>query len=103
MRPGSVLLDLAVEQGGNVEGVVAGQVTTTPGGVRVIGFENLPGRVAVDASTLYARNLHAFVQLMFQYADQVAAEAGAAPPEVKDDILDAARVVRGGSVTFPSA
>jgi NAD(P) transhydrogenase subunit alpha len=95
MRPGSVLIDLAVEQGGNVEGVVRGEVTTAAGGVRVIGFENLPGRVAVDASTLYARNLHAFVQLLFQHVDGTA-------PETRDDILDAARVVRGGAILFPA-
>jgi NAD(P) transhydrogenase subunit alpha len=102
MRPGSVVLDLAVEQGGNVEGVVPDEVTTTPGGVHIIGLANLPGRVAVDASTLYARNLHAFVQHLFQHADKTAAESEAAAVDAKDDILDAARVVRGGSVIFPA-
>jgi NAD(P) transhydrogenase subunit alpha len=94
MRPGSVLVDLAVEQGGNVEGVAPGVVTTTEGGVKIIGFENLPARVAVDASTLYARNLHALVQHLFQVQAQGDAE---------DDILKAAGVVRGGAVVFPAA
>ncbi|HKR87762.1 MAG TPA: Re/Si-specific NAD(P)(+) transhydrogenase subunit alpha [Phenylobacterium sp.] len=93
MRPGSVLLDLAVEQGGNVEGVVAGQVTTTAGGVHVIGYENLPARVAVDSSTLYARNLLAFVQHLFEQPE------GA---ETDDDILRASSVVRRGAVVFPA-
>jgi NAD(P) transhydrogenase subunit alpha len=92
MRPGSVLLDLAVEQGGNIEGVVAGQVTTTAGGVHVIGFENLPGRVAVDSSTLYARNLLAFVQHLFQQTESA---------EADDEILKASRVVQRGDVVYP--
>jgi NAD(P) transhydrogenase subunit alpha len=94
MRPGAVLIDLAVEQGGNIEGVKAGEIATTPGGVKVIGVENLPARVALDASTLYARNLQAFVgHLLQQEAKEAAAE---------DEILKPACVVRGGSVVFPA-
>ena len=89
MRPGSVVVDMAVEQGGNVEGVRAGEVTRTANGVSLVGFENLAGRVAADASTLYARNLHAFLQHLFQNA----AETG-------DEILSAARVVDGGQVLY---
>jgi NAD(P) transhydrogenase subunit alpha len=93
MRPGSVVVDLAVEQGGNVEGVKAGEILTTANGVKVIGHENLPARVAVDASTLYARNLQAFVQHLLQQAEKGTA--------AEDDILKAACVVREGSVVFP--
>lgn len=100
MRSGSVLVDLAVEQGGNIEGVVPGQILTTPQGVQVVGYENLPARVAVDASTLYARNLHAFVQHLFQ---QEAAAADPATGGVEDEILKASGVVRGGAVVFPAA
>lgn len=96
MRPGSVLVDLAVEQGGNIEGVKADEILTTPGGVQVVGYANLPGRVAVDASTLYARNLLAFVQHLVQ---QTASETGGAD----DDILKASNVVRAGAVVFASA
>jgi NAD(P) transhydrogenase subunit alpha len=96
MRPGSVLVDLAVEQGGNIEGVKADEILTTPGGVQVVGYASLPGRVAVDASTLYARNLLAFVQHLVQ---QTAAEGGGAD----DDILKASNVVRAGAVVFASA
>jgi len=92
MRAGSVLVDLAVEQGGNIEGVVAGKVETTPGGVHVVGYENLPGRVAVDSSTLYARNLHAFVTHLFSQADADAA--------AQDEILKPAAVVRADAVVF---
>jgi NAD(P) transhydrogenase subunit alpha len=94
MRSGSVLVDLAVEQGGNIEGVTPGQVTTTPNGVTVVGLENLPGRVAVDSSVLYARNLHAFVTHLLQQADAQAA--------AEDEILKAASVVRGDAVVFAS-
>ena len=95
MRAGSVLVDLAVEQGGNIEGVVAGKVETTPGGVHVVGYENLPGRVAVDSSTLYARNLHAFVTHLFSQADADAA--------AQDEILKPAAVVRADAVVFGAA
>ena len=56
MRPGSVIVDLAVEQGGNVEGSEAGTVVVKHG-VRIVGLVNLPGMLAADASALYARNL----------------------------------------------
>jgi NAD(P) transhydrogenase subunit alpha len=60
MKEGTVVVDLAAEVGGNVEGVVPGEETVT-GGVRIIGFENFPGRVAVHASQMYSRNLASFV------------------------------------------
>jgi NAD(P) transhydrogenase subunit alpha len=92
MRPGSVLVDLAVEQGGNVEGVVADQVTSTPGGVRVVGLANLASKVALDASTLYAKNLQAFVGHLLPHLD-----AGTGS---EDDILTASAVVRAGDVVY---
>jgi len=60
MKGGSVVVDLAVEGGGNVEGVVPGEETTVQG-VRIIGFENMPGRVPVHASQMYSRNLLNFI------------------------------------------
>jgi NAD(P) transhydrogenase subunit alpha len=95
MRPGSVLVDLAVEQGGNIEGVKRGEIWTTDHGVQVIGFENLAGRVAVDASTLYARNLHAFVTHLIQHTEKT--------PDAEDEILKAACVVQGGAVLFAAS
>ncbi len=56
MRPGSVIVDMAVESGGNVEGSVMGQVVMQ-NGVTLVGYRNLPGRVSYDASALYARNV----------------------------------------------
>jgi NAD(P) transhydrogenase subunit alpha len=63
MKPGSVIVDLAIEQGGNVVGAKLGEVTTTKNGVKILGIPNLPGRIAADASALYARNLMAFAGL----------------------------------------
>ncbi len=63
MRPGSVIVDLAVEQGGNVEGIERGRIAVKHG-VKLIGLENLPASVPFDASALYARNLFNFLSLM---------------------------------------
>ena len=60
MRPGSVIVDLAVEQGGNVEGAVAGAVVTRHG-VKIVGHRNVPSRLAADASALFSRNLFNFL------------------------------------------
>ena len=90
MKPGSVLIDLAVEAGGNVEGAKAGEVVTTANGVQIVGHTNLPGRIAADASALYAKNLVAFVGLMIK--------DGAVALDLEDEILKAAVVTHGGAV-----
>jgi len=64
MMPGSVIVDLAVEAGGNVEGSRLGEIATTANGVKIIGHPNMPSRIAVDASQLYARNLLAFLGVL---------------------------------------
>src|SRR5260370_19868050 len=64
MRPGSVIVDLAVEQGGNCEGSEFGKVVTTANGVKIVGHANVPSRIAVDASQLYAKNLLNFLALI---------------------------------------
>lgn len=63
MRPGSVLVDLAVERGGNVEGAKAGEVVDM-NGVKIVGHYNMAGRIAATASQLYARNLYAFLEVL---------------------------------------
>jgi proton-translocating NAD(P)+ transhydrogenase subunit alpha len=63
MKPGAVVVDLAVEQGGNVEGIERGRIVAKHG-VKLIGIENLPATVPFDASALYARNLYNFLVLM---------------------------------------
>ena len=60
MQPGSVIVDLAVEQGGNVEGAVAGEVVERHG-VKIVGHRNVPSRLAADTSALFARNLYNFL------------------------------------------
>lgn len=90
MKPGSVIVDLAVEAGGNVEGSKPGEVVTTANGVKIVGWTNLPGRIAADASALYARNLVAFVGLMVK--------DGALALDMDEEILKAAAVTHGGQV-----
>eukprot|EP01035_Chromulina_nebulosa_P054360 gene54360-74468_t len=63
MKPGSVLVDLAVERGGNVEGVKANEVVDL-NGVKLVGYTNLAGRVPASASSLYARNLFSFIETL---------------------------------------
>ena len=92
MKPGSVLIDLAVEQGGNVVGSKTGEIVET-GGVKIVGIANLPGRVAADASALYARNLTAFVGLLVK--------DGVLAPDLEDEILKAALVSQGGQIVHP--
>jgi NAD(P) transhydrogenase subunit alpha len=91
MRPGSVIVDLAVEQGGNVEGAVAGEVVEKHG-VKIVGHRNVPSRLAADTSALYARNLF---NLLSAFWD-VEKKALVLPDD--DEIVQGARLTRGGKV-----
>jgi NAD(P) transhydrogenase subunit alpha len=93
MKPGAVLVDLAAAQGGNVAGSVPDQVVRT-GPATILGFSNLPGRIAADASSLYARNLLAFTGLLLK--------DGALAPDFDDEILKAALVMRSGAAVHPA-
>jgi NAD(P) transhydrogenase subunit alpha len=95
MKPGSVIVDLAIEQGGNVEGARLGEAAVTKNGVKILGIPNLPGRIAADASNLYARNLVAFATLLVD-------KDGKFAPDFEDEILKAALVTRGGKVVHPA-
>jgi H+-translocating NAD(P) transhydrogenase subunit alpha len=95
MKPGSVIVDLAIEQGGNVEGAKLGEVFETKNGVKILGIPNLPGRIAADASALYARNLFAFAGLFLD-------KEGKFAPDYEDEILKAALVTQGGAVVHPN-
>jgi NAD(P) transhydrogenase subunit alpha len=90
MKPGSVLVDLAIDNGGNVEGAKLGEIVTTANGGQIVGWSNLPGRIAADASALYARNLFAFVGLFVK--------DGALAVDLEDEILKASVVTSGGAV-----
>jgi NAD(P) transhydrogenase subunit alpha len=91
MRPGSVIVDLAVEQGGNVQGAVAGEVVERHG-VRIVGHRNVPSRLAADASALYARNLYNFLSAFWD------AEAKAPVLPDEDEIVKGVRLTQGGKV-----
>ncbi len=96
MRPGSVLVDLAVERGGNVEGAEAGKVVTTPNGVKIVGHLNVPGRVAASASLLYAKNLFAFVETMVDKA------AKTFSINRDDELVKATMLTDGGKIVHPA-
>jgi NAD(P) transhydrogenase subunit alpha len=96
MAPGSVIVDLAAERGGNVELTVPGEVTTTPNDVTIIGYTNVPGRLASSASQLYARNLYAFLETMF---DKKSKEF-AVPWD--DELVKATVLTRDGAVVHPN-
>ena len=91
MKPGSVIVDLAVEAGGNVEGAVAGQVTVIHG-VKIVGHKNVPGRLATDASALFSRNLFNFLSAFWDK------EAGRPVLPDDDEITKAIRLTQGGKV-----
>jgi H+-translocating NAD(P) transhydrogenase subunit alpha len=95
MRPGSVVVDLAVERGGNVEGVKADAVTEV-GGVKIIGYGNVPGRLAATASSLYARNLLAFLDNLIDKKTKALAV------NWDDDIVKATALTRDGAVVHPN-
>jgi len=92
MKPGSVIVDLAVEQGGNVEGAVAGEIVEV-NGVRIVGHRNVPSRLAADASALFSRNLFNFLSAFWDK------ETGR--PVLDAEIGDAIRLTRDGTVVNP--
>ncbi len=91
MRPGSVVVGLAVEQGGNVVGAVAGEVAGRHG-VRIVGHRNIPSRLAADASALYARNVYNFLSAFWDK------EAGRVVLPDDDEIVEGVRLTLGGQV-----
>ena len=95
MRPGSVIVDLAVERGGNVEGVKPDAVTDV-NGVKIVGYRNVPGRLAASASSLYARNLLNFVELLIDKKTQTLAV------NWDDEIVKATALTRDGAVVHPN-
>ncbi|WP_202390246.1 NAD(P) transhydrogenase subunit alpha [Tsuneonella aeria] len=89
MKPGSVIFDLAVAQGGNVEGSVADEVVDRHG-VRIIGYANTPAKLAADASALFARNLYNFLSAFWDK------ETGR--PVLDEEIGGAVRLTQGGAI-----
>ncbi|MDF2764410.1 MAG: pntA [Rhodospirillales bacterium] len=95
MKPGSVIVDLAVEQGGNCELSELGK-TVTRHNVKIVGYPNLPGRIPVDASHLYARNLLSFLSLLIDK------ETKALKIDWTDEIIAATVLTRDSRIVHPA-
>jgi NAD(P) transhydrogenase subunit alpha len=96
MQPGSVIIDLAAERGGNVELTRPDEIVRTPNGVTIIGYRNVPARLATSASQLYARNLFAFLETMFdKKTNQFAVNWD-------DELVKATVLTRDGAIVHPN-
>jgi H+-translocating NAD(P) transhydrogenase subunit alpha len=95
LAPGSVVVDLAIEAGGNVEGSRPEEIVTTPNGVKIIGHINMPSRIAVDASQLYARNLLSFLGLLVDKDKGIKIDT-------TDEIIKATLLTENGAVVNPA-
>ncbi len=95
MRPGSVLVDLAVERGGNVEGAKAGAVVAVKG-VKIVGLANGAGRLAASASSLYAKNLLTFLETMIDKKEKQLAV------NWDDELIKATLLTRDGAIVHPN-
>ena len=95
MKPGSVIVDLAAEAGGNCASTVPGEQITTANGVKILGWRNWPGRLPVAASNLYARNLLTFLNTFWDK------DSGSVKLPEGDDIVKGSLLTRGGAVIHP--
>jgi NAD(P) transhydrogenase subunit alpha len=96
MKPGSVIIDLAAEAGGNCAATVPGETTVTENGVKILGWRNWPGRIPVAASALYARNLLTFLTTFWDKDGRV--------PKLPatDDIIKGGLLTQGGTIVHPN-
>jgi H+-translocating NAD(P) transhydrogenase subunit alpha len=95
MRPGSVIVDLAGERGGNCELTKPGELVTTSGGVKIVGYSSVT-RLAATASSLYARNLYAFVETMIDKASK------SLKVDWSDELVKATGLTHDGAIVHPS-
>ena len=95
MKPGSVVVDLAAEQGGNCDLTVADQIVTSDNDVKVVGYTDFPSRMAAQSSTLYATNIRHMLD------DLTPEKDGQITINMEDDVIRGATVVNNGEVTFP--
>jgi NAD(P) transhydrogenase subunit alpha len=95
MRPGSVIVDLAVERGGNVEGVKPGEVAISAHDVKIVGHLNVPGRLAASSSQLYSKNLFSFLETMIDKTNKTLAI------NWDDELVKATNLTRDGHVVHP--
>jgi NAD(P) transhydrogenase subunit alpha len=92
MKPGTIIVDMAVESGGNVEGSKINEEVITSNGVHILGMGNLPGRVAVHASQVYSTNLH---NLLEEYWDK---DTKAFKLNLEDEIIKGALITHQGQI-----
>ena len=95
MKPGSVIVDLAAERGGNCDLTVPNEKIITENGVTIVGYTDFPSRMAAQSSTLYATNIRHMI------ADLTPDKNGQTVHNMEDDVIRGATVTFGGSVTFP--
>ncbi|PVB60156.1 Re/Si-specific NAD(P)(+) transhydrogenase subunit alpha [Labrenzia sp. 011] len=95
MKPGSVIVDLAAERGGNVDGTVADEKVVTDNGVTIVGYTDFPSRMASQASTLYATNIRHML------SDLTPEKDGQIVHDMEDDVIRGATVTYQGEITFP--
>ncbi len=94
MKPGSIIVDLAVEQGGNVEGAELDKIVETDNGVKIVGYSNMPGRLAADSSSLFARNHLNFLTPFVK--------EGKLELDDEDELVKGIRLTRDGAVVHPN-
>jgi NAD(P) transhydrogenase subunit alpha len=95
MKPGSVIIDLAAEKGGNCKLTVMDERIVTDNGVVIIGYTDFPSRMAAQASTLYASNIRHMI------ADLTPEKDGVIVHDMEDDVIRGATIVNAGVITFP--
>ncbi|MBO9472700.1 Re/Si-specific NAD(P)(+) transhydrogenase subunit alpha [Shimia sp. R10_1] len=95
MKPGSVIVDLAAERGGNVEGTVADEKVVTDNGVTIVGYTDFPSRMAAQSSSLYATNIRHMM------SDLTPEKDGQVNHDMEDDVIRGATVTFEGEITFP--
>jgi len=96
MKPGSVIVDIAADAGGNCAVTQPGAAFVTSNGVKILGFRNWPGRIPAAASALYARNLLTFLSTFWDK------EAKAPKLSAEDDIVKGVLLTRGGAAVHPN-
>src|SRR6266699_1267861 len=95
MKPGSVLVDLAIERGGNVEGAKIGEIVETDD-VKIVGHHNVPSRIAASASSLYARNLFSFIETLVDKSTKALAV------NWDDELVKSTALTKDGAVIHPN-
>lgn len=96
MKAGSVLVDLAVERGGNIAGSKPGKITHSANGTKILGHLNVPGRLAATSSALYAKNLYAFVETMIDKTTKTLRL------NEEDELVKATRLTANGAIIHPA-